>query len=101
MATTFYLPFIGRCVMTDNHQPIPQYETEVIKAKGGDTEKVATTSVRLVTVNGVNISSRYEKADEYELMRLMVCALPRELVKLVRSIDCDSNNSFDYTVIIN
>jgi hypothetical protein len=60
---------------------IPRREPELIEAEArqfyrGDTEKVATTSLQSVTARGVEITSRYNKAEEFELMAKMVNALP-------------------------
>ena len=78
--------------------PIPRFEPEVIEATAkrryrGDTEKVATTSIRAVTERGVSITSRYNKADEYELMLTMVRSLSWPLRDQVKSIFCDSKAS--------
>jgi hypothetical protein len=61
-------------------RPIPRHEPELIQAEAdrlyrGDTDKVATTSLQGITVDGVWINSRYRKAEELETMRDMILAL--------------------------
>ncbi len=60
---------------------IPQHEPEIIAAAArkhwcGDDEKVATTSIEVLIVHDVQITSRYQKAHELELMRDMILAMP-------------------------
>jgi hypothetical protein len=79
----------------DNRKIIPRFEPEVIEAAAqkhyrGDDEKVATTSIRTLVVFGVDIVSRYNKADEYDLMQAMICALRPALREQIESIFCDS-----------
>jgi hypothetical protein len=79
----------------DNRKIIPRFEPEVIEATAkkhyrGDDEKVATTSIRTLVVFGVSIVSRYDKADEYDLMQAMICALRPALREQIKSIFCDS-----------
>jgi len=86
-------------------QPIPRREPEVVKAEArryfGDDEKVPTTSLTELVVEGVNLSSRYGKARELELMARVVKALPVEYVGLIRSIWCDSKACACYAVSLN
>jgi hypothetical protein len=83
---------------------IPKLEPEVIAAEakkfGGDHEKVATTSIKRLVVGGVEITSRYQKAHEFELMSKMVGALPAALRRHVKSIFCDSKACASYTVVL-
>lgn len=76
-------------------RPIPRFEPEVICAAArknwhGDNEKVPTTSIRHLVVDGVELSSRYDKADEYELMREMVLGVEAKARKYIDTIFCDS-----------
>lgn len=84
---------------------IPSHEPEVIAAgtrrNWGDVEKVATTSVRDLTMHGIHLSSRYDKAFELELMRRMVEAISPHLRKHVASIFCDSKANACYSITFN
>jgi hypothetical protein len=64
----------------------------------GDDEKVATTSIKLLIVAGIEISSRYDKANELELMRRIVLALP--LACGVKSMFCDSKAGHCFSVVL-
>jgi hypothetical protein len=85
---------------------IPQHEPEIVAAIAakhyrGDDEKVATTSIKLLTVVGVKIESRYQKAREFELMRDMVLSLPLPLPQgAVQSIFCDSKAGSCFSVAL-
>jgi len=83
---------------------IPQHEPEIIAAAArkhwrGDEEKVATTSIEVLIVHGVEITSRYQKAYEFELMRDMILAMPRPCGAL-KSIFCDSKASRCFSVVL-
>jgi hypothetical protein len=74
---------------------IPRREPELIAREaqrlfGGCADKVATTSIRSMVVWGVELTSRYDQADEFEAMRVMVLALGGAAF-VVKSIFCDSN----------
>ncbi|WP_454655118.1 hypothetical protein [Bosea beijingensis] len=82
---------------------IPNHEPEVIAARarrapGGNDEKVATTSLKNVTVDGVYLSSRYDKAHELRQMARMVEAFPAQLRSSLADIWCDSKAQACYTV---
>jgi hypothetical protein len=84
---------------------IPRHEPEIIEAVAtrqhyGDDEKVATTSLDHLIVRGVNITSRYQKADELDLMRALVLALPSPFCGMVESIWCDSKACCCYSVVL-
>jgi hypothetical protein len=84
---------------------IPRHAPEVIEALArkryrGDDEKVPTTSIKELTVSGVQISSRYQKAHELELMREMILALPAGLAEVVQSIWCDSKANYCFSVAL-
>lgn len=88
--------------MTDEMPLIPRFEPEAIQAEAdrrwrGDHDKVATTSLKSLTVRGVLLQSRYGKADEYEGMARMVIGLPDGMAGHLHSIFCDSN-SLTYSV---
>ena len=59
---------------------IPVFEREVIDAearrRGGDYDKVRTSTHRSVSWEGVQVESRYSDASELTLMLDMVDALP-------------------------
>jgi hypothetical protein len=83
---------------------IPRREPELIAREAqrlwrGCTDKVPTTSIRGMVVWGVELTSRYDQADELEAMRAMVMALGGAAF-VVKSIFCDSNATHSYTVVI-
>ncbi|HEX7759699.1 MAG TPA: hypothetical protein VF459_09365 [Caulobacteraceae bacterium] len=85
--------------------PVPRHEPEVIAAEArrhwdGDPEKVATTALRSLRVAGVELSSRYDKAHEYETMAAMVEGLAPDLRPLIKSIFCDSKAAAAYSVAL-
>jgi hypothetical protein len=85
---------------------IPRYEPEVIEAEarkfGGEHDKTYTTSVDVLVVGGVEISSRYRKAEELETMTAIVVLGLSEpgLRRHVKSVWCDSKFSDSYTVML-
>jgi hypothetical protein len=85
---------------------IPRYEPEVIEAEarkfGGDHDKTSTTSIDVLVVGGVEISSRYRKAEELETMlAIIVLGLSEpELRRHVKGAWCDSKFSDSYTVTL-
>ena len=84
---------------------IPKFEPEIVAAIAtqkydGDSEKVATTSIRALDVHGVCLSSRYNKAHEYEVMSTMVQGVLPELTELIESIWCDSKANACYSVFL-
>lgn len=84
---------------------VPRHEPEVVEAEakkryGGDQEKVATTSIANLCVNGISLQSRYGKAHEFDKMAVMAKALPPELARRVESIFCDSKAQSCYCVSI-
>ncbi len=63
---------------------IPKFEPEIVAAIAkrkyhGDSEKVATTSIKALDVHGVSLRSRYDKAHEYAEMAAMVEGVLPEL----------------------
>lgn len=83
--------------MTTNDRIIPRHEPEVVRAEAdrrwrGDDEKVATTSLSSMVVNGILLNSRYGKADEYEEMAAIADALPAHMAGRVHSIFRDSQS---------
>ncbi|XHC10655.1 hypothetical protein ABWH98_24515 [Labrenzia sp. ac12] len=78
-----------------NKSYVPEIERDVVQKIAnekyhGDTEKVPTTTARSLTVKGVAIESRYDKADEYNLLAEIVDGLPTACSKLIDGIFCDS-----------
>lgn len=75
---------------------IPRFEREVIEAdarrRGGDMEKVATTSLTHHVVSGIRLTSRYQKASEMEMMARAITDLPGEWRTQIVSLDCDSKH---------
>jgi len=84
---------------------VPKFEPEVIEAatkrNRGDTDRVATTSIRQFKWRGVELVSRYDKHDELETMADMVDAVPSELHTAIQSVFCDSNAGCCYGVELN
>ena len=84
---------------------VPKFEPEVIAAaarrRWGDTEKVATTSIKALLWRGVELTSRYDKNYELETMADMVDAVPPKLHSVIRSVFCDSQATCCYTVELN
>jgi len=82
---------------------VPKFEPEVIEATArklfnGNKEKVATTRLNHLMVEGIKLSSRYDKAHELEEMGRMVMAVPERLRASIFSIWCDSKCGRCYTV---
>ena len=74
---------------------VPRFEPEVVasaarKTWRGDDEKVATTSVSSLIVDGVAITSRYDKAHEFDCMAAMVRSIDKTMRSLVEGLWCDS-----------
>ncbi|MDB5535043.1 MAG: hypothetical protein JWO28_3358 [Hyphomicrobiales bacterium] len=65
-------------------------ENETREKWRGDSEKVATTTIQGLEWLGVELSSRYDKADEYETMLNMIEDVSDNLVGRVETIFCDS-----------
>lgn len=84
---------------------VPTFEPEVIaaaaKRRWGDTEKVATTSIKILPWRGVELSSRYDKHYELDTMADMIDAVPLELHSAIRSVFCDSQATCSYIVELN
>jgi hypothetical protein len=58
---------------------IPRLTPDVIEAEAKkcyDREKVATTSIKCLVVSGVEITSRWARAEDYELMVKIMEAIP-------------------------
>jgi hypothetical protein len=86
------------------HRKVPRFEPEVIAAAAnkqaiGD-EKVATTSLKSLDIDGVSLSSRYGKAGEYDAMAAMIEGVSPELRCLIESVWCDSNAGACYSVTL-
>lgn len=75
---------------------VPTFEPEVVEVAArrwrGDTDKVATTSLQVLTHCGVEMRSRYQKADELELMAQAVDCLSDHVAWWVLAMDCDSKH---------
>lgn len=81
---------------------VPRLELAAIEAEAkkrrGDHEKVATTPIRKMDVEGVSIASRYNKADEFDSMAGMVRGVNEHLRPLIKSIFCDSKATATYSI---
>lgn len=93
-----------KIVSLDSTSPVPEREPEVVRAEAnakfrGDDEKVATSSLGDdLRVYGVHISSRYGKARELDLMRLLVARMPEPFRKRIETIWCDSKANYAFTI---
>ena len=77
-----------------NLKPIPLRDPEIVEAEAREwrrenIEKVPTTSLTSLTVRGVELTSRYNKAHKFEAMQLAVLART-SMAACIRSIWCDS-----------
>ena len=83
---------------------VPMREPDVIaaeaRARGGDTEKIPTTSITGLHIDGIDIRSRYGKAHEYEVLRDAVLRLAPETRALISDIFCDSQATWVLTVTL-
>ena len=86
-----------------NRPIVPRFEPEHILAVAnakwrGDVEKVATTSLPGLDFEGVVLSSRYDKADEYETMLDMIEGVSPSMRSKISSIFCDSKAGLCFSV---
>jgi hypothetical protein len=65
---------------------------------GRDDERARTTPFDSVTVCGVILTSRYDKADELDLMARTIRGLPEDARRHVQSMWCDSKATYIYMV---
>src|SRR5262245_26348976 len=70
---------------------IPHYTLEYIRRYAsehwhGNAEKVSTSPIQSLHVRNVEITSRYCKADEFEIMLVAICKLPEHKIHYVKSI---------------
>ena len=84
-------------------QVVPRFEPSRIEAEAkmkwrGDREKVATTPATHFELDGVSITSRYDKAHEFDSMAGMVKGVDEALRPLIESIWCDSKANACYSV---
>ncbi|MFT3940256.1 hypothetical protein [Rhodopseudomonas sp.] len=70
---------------------------QAIAAKRGDLEKTSITSLKAF---GVSLSSRFGKAEEYQLMTQMLNEVPALLRRSIEEIYCDSKASLCFTVYL-
>jgi hypothetical protein len=92
-------------MLDHSNRVIPRREPELIAREaqrlyGGCADKVATTSLDRIFVRGAELTSRYQQADELEVMRDMLLALGPATSLAVESIYCDSRMTHCYTVAI-
>ena len=84
---------------------IPRRDPEIVKAEAeqrycGNDEKVATTTIDHLTVHGVDITSRYNKALEFEVMAKLVEVLPAFVRDRIATIWCDSKACCCYSITL-
>jgi hypothetical protein len=74
---------------------VPVREPEAIQADAnrnwfGSKDKVPTTTLDVMTINGIKIESRYSKADEMQLMVDAIYAMPKLHAYCIARVFCDS-----------
>jgi ProQ/FINO family len=82
---------------------IPMRESAIVEAEArarGSGEKIATTTITGLNIDGIDIRSRYNKAHEYEVLRDAVLRLAPEKRELVSYIHCDSQASWVINVTL-
>jgi hypothetical protein len=85
---------------------VPRHAPEVIEAGARGTgydrlDKVATTSIDALVVHGIELTSRYDKAEELEKMAAIVLnGLSLLQCKAVKRILYNSKSSDDYTITL-
>jgi nanoRNase/pAp phosphatase (c-di-AMP/oligoRNAs hydrolase) len=84
--------------MNCDRKKLPRHEPEIVAAGArnyarGDDDKVATTSIKKLMFDGVEITSRYDKADELEEIREIANALSRQRRTNIGSIVCDGQHA--------
>jgi hypothetical protein len=84
---------------------VARYEPEVIAFIAatyyrGSDEKVPTTALRTMSLHGVMLSSRYQKAEELEFMAAMVELLSSEIRSRIAAIWCDSKTARKFLVTL-
>ena len=85
---------------------IPHRDPENVQAIAdkhyhSDPEKVPTTTLRSpLTVHGVDLTSRYNKAHEFEVMAKLVEVLPAFVRDRIASIWCDSKACCCYSITL-
>jgi hypothetical protein len=84
---------------------ITRYEPEVIAVIAerhyrGNREQVPTTALKMVMSYGVMLSSRYQKAEELELMSTMVEFLPPGSRSQIAAIWCVSRPTRTFVVTL-
>ena len=87
----------------DLSMDIPQHEPEAVNSMAkrnyrGDDEKVPTTSISSVNFKGVNISSRYGKAHELQVMKDVISKIDPKTLSLIKQVWCDSKATAVYSV---
>jgi hypothetical protein len=82
---------------------IPKHESEVlgkVRKKCRSAEKAKTTAIGDIIFRDVNISSRYDKAEELEMMVDMITMVPDEMIDVVAAIECDSSAQRLFTIYV-
>jgi hypothetical protein len=82
---------------------IPRFEPEVVdkvarKLWRGDHEKVPTTSLKSLTIRGVELTSRYGKAEEFETMAAVLSLMPYYVVEGIKGVFCNSKMGSHYSI---
>jgi hypothetical protein len=71
-------------------RPPEDIEEEARQYWRGDPEKVPTTPIELVRIDGVEIKSRYRQRLEFLVLAAAVGSMPDEMRDLVSEVFCDS-----------
>ena len=63
-----------------------------------DPDKLRDCLYDAVIVDGIKVTSRYQKEAEFRLMASVLSSLPRQLRRKIKSMDCNSQHTNDYDV---
>jgi hypothetical protein len=88
--------------MTKRHT-VPRHEPEVVQAATRRADRTAassTTSLRSLTVLGVEVSSLYRKAEELELIAAVLAAMEPAARGVITKAWCDSRAEACYTLTL-
>jgi hypothetical protein len=84
---------------------IPRRTAEEVAAEArqiwaGDTTKVATTPLSTLNIGGIILRSRYQKADEFEVLRDIVLSLSVEARSHISEMVVDSKATWALTITL-
>jgi hypothetical protein len=83
---------------------IPRHEPEVVLANArqwdGDISRAATTSIASLSVNGIRLTSRYQRADAFEALVEMAESLPPYVAFDVDALHCDGGAGWVFEAVL-